>query len=114
MSEIERQIKERNRDMRREFFVRRILDGLRDTVRVYSKTPETPVGDVDVAFTDKSAAYLAQVLEAVFILEDIVAESGGCVGHKDCAHSMEAFERARTLIHSKWQADHPDGRAWPI
>lgn len=36
--------------------------------------------------------------EAVTILRDIIYASDLCQGHRDCAHSMEPWQRARALL----------------
>ena len=102
---------DRNR-IRREVLMRRVLDGLRRTVQKRGMTPETPVDDVVVEFTDKSAQYIAPLIEAVDILESIIFASDGCQGHRNCAHSMEPWQRARALLQGKWEAES-DAREWP-
>ena len=115
MSANEMQIKieeDRNR-MRREVLTRRVLDGLRQTIQLRGMTPETRADDVRADFTDASARFVAPLIEAVEILEDIIFASDGCRGHRDCAHSMEAWQRARGLLQGKWEADTGERRSWP-
>lgn len=97
---------------RREPLVRQILYVLRDTVELRGMRPETPVDEVRVDFTDASASVIAQLVEAVDILEAIIYASDGCRGHRDCAHSMEPWQRARALLKGKWDA-YENGEHWP-
>lgn len=99
-------------DIRREAFVRQILYSLRGTIRLRPLKPEVDVAEVDVELTDATARVLAPLAEAVDILEAIIFASDGCVGHRQCAHSMEPWQRARTLLKGKWQA-YEDHRPWP-
>lgn len=109
-----RQIAERNRDIRREVFMRRVLDGLLQTVQVRAIAVDTPTDDYKVFFTDASARYLAPLLEAVGILEAIIYASDGCRGHLECVHSMVPWQRARALLEGKWRADSSHGeQEWP-
>ncbi len=102
------------RRIRREVLLHRVLYGLRQTIQLRGKAPETSVDDVRVDFTDKSAAYLAPLVEAVNILEDIIFASDGCIGHRQCAHSMEPWQRARDLLQGKWESERPDSEyKWP-
>lgn len=107
-----KQIEDNNRNLRREVLMRRVIDGLRQTVRVRPISDDPAIHDVVVEFTDKSAQFLAPLVEAVDILEAIIWASDGCVGHRDCAHSMEPWQRARALLAGKWQAVE-DGEPWP-
>ena len=113
MSETMRLLAEDRRVQRRKHLTHRVLRGLRETVQLRGKTPETPVEDVWVDFTDQSAAYLAPLIEAVEILEDIIYASDGCRGHRGCTHSMEPWQRARALLQGKWEADCGERRTWP-
>ena len=106
------QIQDEQHALRKQALVRRVLYTLRDTVQLYGLTPETPVDDVRVEFTDDSARIVASLVEAVDILESIIWASGGCQGHKHCAHSMEPWQRARALLAGKWQA-YEDRTEWP-
>lgn len=102
------------RQMRREVLIRRILHGLEATVQLQALKPDAPVDEVRVVFTDKSAAFIAPLAEAVEILEAILYASDGCMGHRDCAHSMEPWQRARALLQGKWESDtNPDLPRWP-
>lgn len=102
------------RRIRGEVLVRRIAHILEGTVQMMGITPETPVDDVRVQFTDRSARVLAQLVEAVQLLEEIIYASDGCVGHRECAHSMEPWQRARALLAGKWKADEPWAQEpWP-
>lgn len=112
MSEIQRQIEENNTNLRREASIRHVLYGLRRTIQLQGMTPDTKVDEVRAEFTDKSAAFIAPLVEAVDILEAIIFASDGCRGHRECAHSMEPWQRARALLYEKWNAAS-DGRQWP-
>jgi hypothetical protein len=107
------QIDDDHKRIRREVLTRRILYSLRSTIQLRGKWPETPVHDVIVDFTDKSAAYVAPLIEAIDILEAIIFASDGCVGHRECAHSMEPWQRARALLQGKWEADNGERETWP-
>lgn len=113
MTEMIRQLEHDQRRMRREVLLRRVLHGLQETIQLRGKTPETPIDDVRVEFTDVSVRYLAPLVEAVQILEDIIFASDGCVGHRQCAHSMEPWQRARALLQGKWDADTDPDLEWP-
>lgn len=109
---LEKIIAEDQKRMRVEILIRRVLHTLRGTVRLRGLTPETPIDDVCVEFTDESARVIAKLAEAVDILQDIIFASDGCVGHRQCVHSMEPWQRARALLGEKWQADEY-GEPWP-
>lgn len=96
---------------RREVFLRQVVDTLRNTVRLVATTTDVEV-DVHVEFTDASARVLAPLVEAVEILEAIIYASDGCVGHRQCAHSMEPWQRARALLQGKWDA-YENRETWP-
>jgi hypothetical protein len=100
------------RRLRRQCLTRRILDGLRATVQLRGMTPETSVEDVRAVMTEESVHYVAPLVEAVEILEAIIFASDGCAGHRQCAHSMEPWQRARKLLEGKWSSEE-DGRSWP-
>lgn len=110
---IERTIYEDNRRRRKEVLIRRVLHTLRDTVQLRGIRPDVSVDDVRVDFTDASAKVVAQLVEAVEILEDIIFASDGCQGHRHCAHSMEPWQRARALLRGRWEADTGERRSWP-
>lgn len=113
-SEIMKRIEDDRSRLRREVLVRRVLDSLRQTVRLYGLSPDAQVEDVRPEFTTDSAEIIAQLVEAVDILEAIIFASDGCVGHRHCAHSMEPWQRARALLEGKWKADDPgERRTWP-
>lgn len=100
-------------DIRKEALLRRILDGLHSTIQLRGLSPDTPVDDVRADFTDKSAEFLAPLIEAIDILEAIVFASDGCMGHRQCAHSMEPWQRARTLLQTKWDSESSRRHPWP-
>lgn len=101
--------------IRREVLLRRVLDGLQQTVRLRGMTPDTPIHEVRVEFTDASAAFIAPLIEAVDILEAIIFASDGCAGHRQCVYSMEPWQRARALVEGKWQSDcNPTRKRWPL
>ena len=56
------------------------------------------------------ALVIAPLVEAVEILEAIIYASDGCVGHRQCTHSMEPWQRARAFLKGKWEAD--ERSAW--
>lgn len=99
--------------MRQEVLLQRVLDGLRQTVRLRSSRPGVQVEEVCADFTDESARFIAPLIEAVDILESIILASDGCIGHRQCARSMEPLQRARALLQGKWEADSGERRNWP-
>lgn len=111
---IERTIYKDNRRRRKEVLIRRVLHALRDTVQLRGIRPDVFVDDVRVDFTDASANVVAQLIEAVDILEDIIFASDGCEGHRHCVHSMEPWQRARALLQDKWEADTGERRSWSV
>ena len=113
MSEMIQKLEDDQRRIRREAMLRSVLDRLRTTAQLRGMTPETPVDDVRIEFTDVSARYLAPLVEAVAILEDIIFASDGCMGHRHCMHSMEPWQRARALLEGKWEADCDPELEWP-
>jgi hypothetical protein len=112
MSEMMRKLEDDNRRLRREVLMLHVMDSLRRTVRVRGETPQARPDDVYVEFTDKSAFILAPLVEAVEILEAIIFASDGCVGHRECGHTMEPWQRARALLKGKWEAES-EGEHWP-
>lgn len=98
--------------LRREVLIHHILHGLEHTIQLRGKTPETPIEDVHVDFTDKSVEFIAPLVEAIDILETIIFASDGCAGHKQCLHSMEPWQRARKLLEGKWRAAE-NHEQWP-
>lgn len=108
--------------LRRDALIRQVIDTLRATVRLQFNMPPgstlqvvtmTDVeADLRVEFTDASARVIAPLVEAVEILEAIISASDGCVGHRQCAHSMEPWQRARALLQGKWDA-YERCEAWP-
>lgn len=106
--------------IRREAFIRSVLLELQRTVRMRPTEALTdkPLLQRDIAglmhteFTDASARVIAPLVEAVEILEAIIFASDGCMGHRDCAHSMEPWQRARALLQGKWDS-YEDRRPWP-
>jgi hypothetical protein len=101
------------RRIRREALAVRALDGLRETIQLRGMTPETQVENIRADFTDASVRYIAQLIEAVLVLEEIIFASDGCEGHRDCVHSMEPWQRARALLQPKWEADTGERDFWP-
>jgi hypothetical protein len=101
--------------IRREVFMRRVLETLRQTIRVRPvDIPDVPLPTMYVEMTNESARVIGPLLEAVDILEAIIWASDGCQGHRHCAHSMEPWQRARALLAPKWQAEvDPMGERWP-
>lgn len=98
--------------LRKEALIRMVLDSLHQTVQVRGNTPETPVDEVRVDFTDASVRVIEPLVEAIDILEAIIWASDGCVGHRECAHLMEPWQRARALLKGKWEAE-TDRLNWP-
>jgi len=108
------QIIERDmRENRKRALAYRVLHTLSDTLDVRGLTPETNVDDVRVDFTDKSMAVIGPLVEAIDILEAIIWASDGCMGHRQCNHSMEPWQRARALLAPKWEADCDPRAEWP-
>ena len=89
---------------RRDAFIDHVLSALRPTVQLRGLTPDTPVDDIRIDWTDASAQQIAPLAEAIDILEAIVWASDGCVGHRQCTHSMKPWQRARALLEWKWKA----------
>lgn len=106
MSELQNQARQR-----REVSIRCVLDTLRHTIAVVPLEYEGELRPHRVEMTDASARVIAPLLEAVEILEEMIWASDGCVGHRQCAHSMEPWQRARALLDGKWSA-YPM-REWP-
>lgn len=107
------------RRIRGEALARRVLDVLKDTIRLRPETPdaESHMDSIRVEMTMDSIRAIAPLVEAVQILEEIIFASDGCVGHRDCVHSMEPWQRARTLLQGKWEAEEPWSPSrgqWPI
>jgi hypothetical protein len=116
MANIQQQIEieDDRRMIQRRVLIMRVLNGLQCTIQLRGIKPETPVDDVRVDFTDESAKFIAPLVEAVEILEAIIFASGGCVGHRQCAHSIEPWQRARALFEDKWRSDNdPNLPRWP-
>ena len=113
MSENLTAIEHNQRRMRREVLIRRVLYTLEDTIRLRGMTPDTPVDEVRIEFTDASARVIATLAEAVEILEAIIWASDGCMGHRQCVHSMEPWQRARALLSGKWEAETGERKTWP-
>jgi hypothetical protein len=98
---------------RREVFTRRVLDTLRGTIRVRPvEIPDVPLPRMYLEMTDDSARAIAPLIDAVEILQEIIWTTDGCVGHRNCAHSMEPWQRARALILGLHENRH-DGRPRP-
>ena len=100
MGELMQQIEQQRNRMRRELTISQILFALRHTIQLRGMTPDTPVDDVRCDFTDASCAVVAPLAEAIEILEAIIWASDRCVGHRNCLHSMEPWQRARALLQS--------------
>src|SRR5438105_4967920 len=94
--------------IRRDVFVRQVCYSLLPTIQLREVGPDGNPDQVRAELTDDSVRVLAPLVEAVEILEAIIWASDGCVGHRDCAHSMEPWQWARALLAGKWQAyqDH--------
>ena len=100
------------RQMRRNVFVQQVLHVLQGTVQIRAAHPDIPVSDHYIEFTDSSAYVIAPLVEAVEILEAIIWASDGCVGHRNCAHLLEPWQRARALLQNKWDA-YERCATWP-
>lgn len=98
--------------MRRDVLVRHVCYSLLPTIQLREVGPEGNPDQVRAEFTDASVRVLAPLVEAVEILEAIIWASDGCQGHRECAHSMEPWQRARALLQGKWQA-YEDRKVWP-
>jgi hypothetical protein len=109
---LEKQIADDRRNIRKEALLRHVLHLVRETVQLRGVTPETNTDDVVVEMTDASARVLAPLVEAIDILEEIIWASDGCQGHKNCAHSMEPWQRARAFLKGKWDA-YEQRTEWP-
>lgn len=97
---LEAQILDTQRYGRREAFARQLLHDLEDTFRIRGEE-----GEEYIEWTDASSRLVHPLVEALFILEEIIWASDGCVGHRDCAHTLEPWQRARALLAGKWKAD---------
>lgn len=86
---------------RKSYELRAALHELRRTIRLRAMRPEDEeaVEAASCEFTDKSAEVLAPYIEALECLREIIYASDGCVGHRQCAHSMEPWQRARKLLY---------------
>lgn len=98
--------------LRKEAEARRVLDYLRRTVRLRPEREEdeAAVERAYVEFTMDSTAVIAGLVEAVDILWAIICASDGCVGHRNCAHSMEPWQRARDLFYRNAQRADESGQ----
>lgn len=112
MSELIRSLEADQARLRREALTRRVLDTLRGTLQLTALKPDASVDEVRADFTDQSAIVVAPLIEAVEVLEAIIWASDGCVGHRQCSHSMEPWQRARALLSGKWDAE-AERRNWP-
>lgn len=102
------------RRQRRAALTRKVLHLLESTIRVRSiAPPDIDEAEIRVEFTDASARIIGVLAEAVDILESIIWASDGCVGHRQCAHSMEPWQRARALLAGKWEAYENPELQWP-
>ena len=99
---------------RQEALARGLLHTLRHTIQI---TP-LHVEHIEAAermradFTLDSLAVIAPLIKAVGLLEAIIWASDGCVGHRQCAHSMQPWQDARELLGDKWKAEE-ECRPWP-
>lgn len=99
--------------LRKEALIRRVCDALEGTIQLQGMTPDTRTRDVIAWLTTDSAAIVGVLVEAVDILEAIIFASDGCMGHRECVHSMEPWQRARALLAGKWDADSEPRMTWP-
>ena len=106
------QLENDHKRIRREVLTRRILHGLKSTLRLRPVGPNSSPIEARIEFTDESARFIAPLVDAVEILEAIIYASDGCMGHQDCAHSTEPWRHARALLSGKWEADERQGN-WP-
>lgn len=105
---LEQELLDERRKTRKEILLRRVLHHLQQTVQLEGVSVDTKVDDVMARMSDKSAQVIAPLVEAVDILEAIIWASDGCIGHKDCAHSMEPWQRARALLRGYyWESSRP-------
>lgn len=106
----------RERDMRlnrRHALSRQVLYRLSDTIILRGLTADTDVENVRADWSTASEVAIAPLVEAIDILEAIIFASDGCMGHRECAHSMEPWQCARALLAGKWDSEEPDGKRWP-
>lgn len=109
---LEKKIADDMRDVRKEALIRRVLHQLEQTVLLEGVSVDTPTDGVMARMSNDSAKIVATLVEAVDILEAIIFASDGCQGHRNCAHSMEPWQRARALLQGKWDA-YADRTDWP-
>lgn len=109
---LEKQMLDEQQNIRKEALIRRVAHLLEGTIQLQGMTPETNVDDVRARLTDDSVKVIATLVEAVDILEAMIWASDGCRGHKDCAHTMEPWQRARALLQGKWDA-YENRADWP-
>ena len=112
MEPTEKGIIEDIRDTQKAVLLRSVLHRLERSVELQGVSPDTSIAGVMAKLTNDSASLIAPLVEAVFILEEIIYASDGCNGHRLCQHSMEPWQRARALLHGKWQA-YEDRTEWP-
>ena len=98
--------------IRREVLTHTVLSTLQRTIQLRGIKSNTPVDEVRADFTDASARIVAQLIDAVDILEAIIYASDQCAGHRQCRHSMEPWQRARALLKGKWDA-YERCTTWP-
>jgi len=110
---MEKQILDDQRNIRKEVMMRHVLHLLQSTVQLQGVSIDTPIDGVMAVMTDDSAKVIAPLVEAVTILEEIIFASDGCQGHRECVHSMEPWQRARTLLQGKWESEDRVGARWP-
>lgn len=109
---IEKRILDDQMDVRKQILMRRVAHLLEGTIQLQGVSVDTKTDEVMARFTDDSVRILAPLVEAVDILEAIIFASDGCVGHRNCAHSMEPWQRARALLQGKWESSERGGD-WP-
>jgi hypothetical protein len=109
---LEKQIIDERRQIRKEVLMRRVLHLLQDTVLLEGVSVDTPIDGVMVRMSDKSAQVIAPLVDAIDILEEIIWASDGCMGHSECQHSMEPWQRARALLRPKWES-YENRDQWP-
>ena len=107
-----KQLEDDRRNVRMKALIRTVLHQLERTVQLHGVSVDTNTDDVMARLTDDSAKLIAPLVEAVDILESIIWASDGCVGHRNCAHSMEPWQRARALLQGKWDA-YENQTNWP-
>ncbi len=101
------------RDNRKRALAHHIIRALKDTLIIRAISIDTNCDDVRVDYSDRSLEVIAPLIEAIDILEAIIWASDGCMGHRQCVHSMEPWQRARALLALKWEAETDPDVEWP-